>query len=112
MITCCVTVYSLVRPSIFFLTQSKISNSETTGNLGVGYYFYRTNALLWNAYMGAAINNEQFERTAENMGEDLRRESYEGVVGTTLDLYDLGDIDLYTNFIWYPSFHGAGQKSY
>ena len=107
----------MLRNGIFFGSSLNfLSNSEqnlelrTTGNLGIGYYFYRTNALLWNAYMGAAINNEQFERTAENMGEDLRRESYEGVVGTTLDLYDLGDIDLYTNFIWYPSFTERGRN--
>ncbi len=112
--------YSL-RNGIFFGAQlNMLSNTEqrldlrTTGILGAGYYISRTNALYWNVFLGAAINNERFDNSGleEGVNPDFTpgRESYEGVVGTELNLYDIGDLNLLTNVYWFPSFTEEGRN--
>lgn len=38
------------------------------------------------------------------------RDSYEGVVKSDLSLYDIGDINLFSNMCWCPCFTEAGRN--
>lgn len=108
--------YALKNGVFFGASLNFLSNTEqnldlrTTGTVGSGYYFVRTNAWLWSSFLGLAFNNEQFESSPETMDGPSKRESYEGLLGTTLDIYDLGDIDVLTTFKWYPSITEAGRN--
>lgn len=106
----------MMRNGIFFGgALNFLSNSEqslqlrTTGTVGSGYYMVRTNSWYWNGFLGVAINNEDYEEDVTTAGS-ADRQSYEGVMGTELNLYDVGDLNLFTNFYWYPSFTEAGRN--
>ena len=106
----------MMRNGIFYgASVNFLSNTEqnlvlrTTGVLGGGYYFVRTNTWFWNGFIGAAINNEDFEEGLDSTGESSDRESLEGVLGTELNVYDVGDIDIVTSVYWFPSFTEAGR---
>ena len=93
-----------------------LSNSEqnlelrTTGSVGAGYYLVRTNSMIWNSFLGVAINNEQFSPGPEAFEETPDRESYEGLLGIVVDIYDFGDLDLYSDLRWFPSFTEQGRN--
>lgn len=102
----------LLKNSIFFGARINfLSNTEqqinlrTTSVLGAGYYIFRTNTLYWNGFIGAALNLERFDRvpSVEDTSTDpYRRESIEGVIGSELSLFDLGDFSLNSSVYWYP----------
>ncbi|MGB6035512.1 MAG: DUF481 domain-containing protein, partial [Cryomorphaceae bacterium] len=92
----------------FLSNTEQLLDLRTTGTVGAGYYIARNNHMYWNGFLGVAINNENFIENLEEPSSD--RESYEGVVGTELNLYDVGDLNLFTNFTWYPSFTEAGRN--
>ncbi len=105
----------MLRNGIFFgASLNFLSNTEqrlnlrTTGGLGSGYYFTRNNHMYWNGFLGVAINNENFAEMPEEPSAD--RESFEGIVGTELNLFDVGDLNLMTNTYWYPSFTEKGRN--
>jgi hypothetical protein len=106
--------YSLRNGIFFGASLNLLSNTEqqidlrTTGSVGAGYYIIRNNHMYWNGFLGVAINNENFFETADSPSAD--RESYEGVVGTELNMYDVGDLNLFTNILWYPSFTEQGRN--
>ncbi|MCA1761805.1 MAG: DUF481 domain-containing protein [Cryomorphaceae bacterium] len=110
----------LLQNGIFFGARLNfLSNSEqqidlrTTGVLGAGYYIFRTNTLFWNGFLGAAINIERFEPAPEGeapTGQATSRESFEGVVGTELSVFDLGNFDLSTSTYWYPGLSKGGRN--
>lgn len=87
-----------------------LSNTEqnldlrTTGVLGLGYYFIRSNKLYWNAFAGPVINLENVGApvSPENLPAS-DRQSAEAVVGSELNLYDIGDLNVFSNAYWYPS---------
>lgn len=106
----------MMRNGIFFGgALNFLSNSEqslelrTTGTVGSGYYMVRTNSWYWNGFLGVAINNENYEEDLAAAGSS-DRQSYEGVMGTELNLYDVGDLNLFTNFYWYPSLTESGRN--
>lgn len=102
----------LLKNGIFFGSRLNfLSNTEqqiqlrTTGVLGAGYYIYRSNTLFWNAFLGAAVNIERFDGVPSE--EDIstgpkERESIEGVLGSELSVFDLGDFSINTSIYWYP----------
>jgi len=106
--------YALRNGVFFGAGLSFLSNTEqlldlrTTGFVGSGYYFVRNNNLYWQSFLGLAINSENFEETPEEPSSD--RESYEAVLGTELNMYDIGDLNLFTNFTWYPSLTEEGRN--
>lgn len=106
--------YSLENGIFFRAGINFLSNSEqrlllrTLGNVGGGYYFVRRNTWFWNGHVALAINNENYEEIPETEGSSDRN-SLESIVGTTLNLYNIGDLGLTTNLNWYPSFTEAGR---
>lgn len=79
-------------------------NLRTVTRLGIGKYLLRTNQLYWGLQTGISYNNESFiDATVSSQN------SAEAFLGTELNLYDVGDISLLTNFIAYPSITESGR---
>jgi hypothetical protein len=84
---------------------SWLSNTEqqltlrTTAKLGFGKYVVHTNQLYWGLSVGANYNNEDY--TPPEL-ED--RSSWEGYAGTELNLFNVGDLNLQSSLVAYPSF--------
>ncbi|MFD1292805.1 DUF481 domain-containing protein [Lutibacter holmesii] len=80
-----------------------LSNTEqsldlrTTAKIGLGNYVIHTNSLYWNLSAGVAYNNENYSSDGGN------RNSMEGFFGTELNMYDIGDLNLFTSVILYPT---------
>jgi len=94
----------------FLLAQiSWLSNTEqnialrTITKIGTGKYLIQTNRTYWALQGGASFNNEGFTNEAST------RQSGEGFFGTELNMYDIGDFNLLTNFVAYPSFTERGR---
>lgn len=85
-----------------------ISNTEmkldlrTLGKVGVGNYIVHTNHSYWGVAGGITYN-------AENYSDAEDRKSWEGYVGTELNLYDIGDLSLLTKLVAYPSITESGR---
>jgi len=90
-----------------------LSNTEqsidlrTTGILGLGNFISRTNSMYWNVFGGIAFTNESFS-TVFNTENSFtisapNRKSIEGFLGTDLNLYDIGDLNLLTYLGVYPT---------
>ncbi len=97
--------YFLPRDWYPTVSTSWLSNTEqqltlrTTAKLGFGKYVVHTNQLYWGLSLGANYNNEDY--TPPEL-ED--RSSWEGYAGTELNLFNVGDLNLQTSLVAYPSF--------
>ena len=90
-----------------------LSNTEqslelrSTGKLGAGYFIKRTNSLYWNAGAGFAFTSETFSPVSNPEDGTTTtapsRQSVETFFGTELNLYDIGDLNLLTNIVVYPT---------
>lgn len=90
-----------------------LSNTEqsldlrSTGKLGAGYFIRRTNSLYWNAGAGIAFTNESFSPVLDPEDGTTTtapsRQSVEAFIGTELNLYDIGDLNLLTSIVVYPT---------
>ncbi len=99
-----------VGTSLSFLANTEqLLDLRTTGVVGAGYYPIRNNNMYWSTFLGVAINVENFTENPEQL-ESSDRESYEGVIGTELNMYDVGDLNLFTNIYWFPSFTEEGRN--
>jgi hypothetical protein len=91
--------------SVNFLKSSELNlNSRWTVLAGAGYYFIRTNRMYWGADLGGAFNTENY--TPDSIA-DIN--SFEGYLGTDLNLFDIGDFSLSTTARAYPSFTEKGR---
>ncbi|MCT4621988.1 MAG: DUF481 domain-containing protein [Schleiferiaceae bacterium] len=93
-----------------------LSNTEqsldlrTNGKIGIGNYIIHSNTAYWGLGAGGAFNNEDFGLTSsEGTDSAYNRQSFEGYIGTELNLYDIGDLNLFTNLTAYPSFTESGR---
>ncbi len=86
-----------------------LSNTEqrldlrSTANVGIGKYVIHTNRKYWSFGVGVNYNNENFS------SEDADRNSMEGFLGSELNLFDIGDLNLLAKVIAYPSFTESGR---
>lgn len=87
-----------------------LSNTEqqiqlrSTGKMGIGKYIIHTNQVYWGFSTGANYNNENY--SVDSIPD---RRSWEGFIGTELNMFNTGDLSLLTNIIAYPSFTEAGR---
>lgn len=107
--------YRFFLPADWYLSADLtfLSNTEqslelrTTGKIGFGNYIVHTNKAYWGFSGGGAYNNEAFSPVYypdnDSTGTALGRQSFEGFIGTELNLYDIGDLNLFTNLTVYPS---------
>jgi hypothetical protein len=90
--------YPLV--SIDFLSNTEQNlKLRTTGKMGMGKYVIHTNYTYWGFSLGANFNNES--ASTDSLPD---RKSWEGFMGTELNLFDIGDLSLMTKLFAYPSF--------
>jgi hypothetical protein len=102
--------YNYLLPKDWYIpvTLSFLSNTEqkidlrTLGKLGIGKYVIHTNYSYWGFTGGASYNKENYSEAAD-------RESWEGFIGTELNLYDIGDLNLLTKVVAYPSITESGR---
>jgi putative salt-induced outer membrane protein YdiY len=71
--------------------------------IGLGKYLIHTNSTYWGVQGGGSFNNEEFS------DESLSRQSAEGFFGTELNMYDIGDLNLLTKVVVYPSITESGR---
>jgi putative salt-induced outer membrane protein YdiY len=96
--------FRYILPKLWYIigTVSGLSNTEQKLELrrniqaGVGKFLVQTNSMYWGAKVGLNLNNEQYSNDTED------RQSWEGYFGTELNLYNVGDVDLYFQIIAYP----------
>ena len=90
-------------------TVSYLSNTEQNiaarllGQLGVGKFLIHRNKAYWGFSTGANYNFEKY------LDETSDRKSWEGFIGSELNLFDIGDISLLTRAVLYPSFTESGR---
>jgi hypothetical protein len=107
--------YPLV--SVTFLANNEQQiDLRTTGKAGMGKFIIHTNRSYWGFSVGANYNNETYlpRTTVDSVGNEITttpadRKSWEGFIGTELNLFDIGDLSLSTKLVAYPSFTEAGR---
>lgn len=103
--------FRYILPKRFYLisTVSTLSNTEqkldlrTNIQLGVGNFLIMTNSMYWGAKTGINRNYEQYSNETDN------NQSWEAYLGTELNLFDMGDVDLLFSLIAYPSITEGGR---
>jgi hypothetical protein len=101
--------YILPRRWYTIATVSLLSNTEQkldlrmNAQLGLGRFIIRINSSYWGAKLGANRNVERYSN------ETADRNSWEGYLGSELNLYDIGDLNLLTIFMVYPGITEEGR---
>ncbi len=101
--------YFLPRDWYIPSTISYLSNTEQKidarllGKLGIGKYLLHRNKAYWGFSAGANYNYENY------LDETPDRKSWEAFIGTELNLFDIGDLSLFTKLVLYPSFTETGR---
>jgi small nuclear ribonucleoprotein (snRNP)-like protein len=98
-------------PKNWFLSTSLnfLSNTEqalklrTLGKLGGGKFFIHNNKTYWGAGAGLSFNNESYTNNNET------KNSLEGFLGSELNMFDTGDLNLFSSLYVYPSFTESGR---
>ena len=91
------------------ISVSYLSNTEQKidlrllGKVGVGKYLIHQNDAYWGFSGGANVNYEDFD------DETSSRTSWEAFIGTELNLFDIGDLTLFTKATAYPSLTESGR---
>ena len=94
--------YPLLSFDFLSNTEQKL-DLRTSWKLGMGKYVLHTNSAYWGFSLGANNNNEKFT------DETPDQNSWEGFLGTELNLFNIGDLNLNTKLIAYPSFTESGR---
>jgi hypothetical protein len=76
-------------------TEQKI-DLRVNGRVGIGKYFLHTNSTYWGVAAGLSYVNERYEN------EEPDKQSMEGYLGSELNLFDVGDLNLLTKLVVYP----------
>lgn len=98
--------------NVTFLSNTEQKIKLRTGNkIGLGKYLLHTNRTYFGFQAGINFNNETYfqeEGPATAPVLEPRRDG-EVFIGSELNLYDIGDLNLLTNIIAYPSFTDPGR---
>ena len=94
--------YPLISFDFLSSTEQKL-DLRTSWKIGMGKYVLHTNSAYWGFSLGVNNNNEKFT------DETPDRNSWEGFLGTELNLFNIGDLNLSTKLIAYPSFTESGR---
>lgn len=103
--------YRRTLPHNFFAAMdiSFLSNTEQLLDLRssyqptIGYYVARTNSMYLLGALGGAYTHEDYSTDAP------RRESFEGLIGVELNMFDTGDLSLLLSSKAFPNFTEAGR---
>lgn len=93
-----------IMPQIGYLSNTEQALwSRLTPTLGAGRFLARTNRYYWGVMGGISMNIESFTNDTDN------RKSAELYIGTGVNLFEFGDLDLYATGIVYPSLTEKGR---
>jgi len=101
--------YFLKNDWFALFTQEFLQNDEqllalrATSKTGMGKYLIHSNSSTFGLSGGAVWNNETFT------DETPSRNSAEAFLGVQLDIFDMGDLNLFTSAIGYPSLTEKGR---
>lgn len=95
--------YPLVSVNFLSSTEQQLQ-LRTTAKLGMGKYVIHTNRSYWGFSLGGNYNNENF-----SIDSVPDRTSWEGFIGTELNLFDIGDLTLMTKLFVFPGITEAGR---
>lgn len=101
--------YYLPKDWYLYASYTGLSNTEqkldlrTNASSGIGKYIIHTNHTYWGFQLGTNYNNEIYSNEPEN------RNSLEVMIGSELNLYDIGDWSLLTKVAGYPSLTESGR---
>ncbi len=94
--------------AVNYLSDEEINLTYRLNNrAGLGKNWYQTNTWYFSSTVGVANNQEEFS------GEDASIDnSWEAFVTLELNLFDTGDLSLFSNFTAFPSLTEAGRFRY
>lgn len=103
--------FRYVLPRRFYAigTVSGLSNTEQkldlrmNMQLGVGNFLVQTNSMSFGTKLGFNRNYENYSNESDE------RQSWEAYFGTEVNLFDMGDLDLYFLFMAYPGLTESGR---
>ena len=81
----------------------QLIKSRLGNQIGLGKYIIHTNKTYFGFQTGVNLNSESY------FDETPSRNSGEALIGTQLNLYDIGDLNLLTTLTVYPSFTESGR---
>jgi len=108
-------------PKNFYLIASAnyLENDEMQLDLrstykgGLGFFILRTNKLYWKVDGGAAYTHEKFLTSpTDSLDLSSPRTSAEGYIGTEVNLFDIGDLNLMSGISVYPGITESGRLRY
>jgi len=86
--------YTIATISLASNTEQKL-DMRINLRLGIGRFLSRSNSAYWGVKLGANRNIEKYS------SETPDRSSWEGYLGSELNLFDIGDLNLFTNIMAY-----------
>ncbi|MBN3521436.1 DUF481 domain-containing protein [Algoriphagus lutimaris] len=90
--------------NITFLSNTEQLIKLRTGNkIGIGNYLVHNNKSYFGFQVGVNYNNERY------FDDTPSRRTGEGFVGAELNMYDIGDLSLFSQVVAYPSFSESGR---
>lgn len=78
-------------------------NLRSNYNVSIGHYFKRTNKVYFNASIGIAYNFENYVEGIDDIS------SFEGSAKIEYNMFDMGDLNMFTSITAYPSFTEQGR---
>ena len=93
--------------SIKYLTNSEQRlDARWSMLVGVGKYVVHSNRVYWGFDVGASLSSEKYSPLNE---PSTKTNSWEGYLGSELNLFDIDDFSLLTKVKVYPSFTNSGR---
>jgi hypothetical protein len=86
--------YTIATISLASNTEQKL-DIRLNLQLGIGRFLLRSNSAYWGVKLGANRNVEKYS------SETPDRSSWEGYLGSELNLFDIGDLNLFTSIMAY-----------
>ena len=81
-------------------------NLRSTYNLSIGQYLIHSNKVYFNYSFGLAYTLENYVESTSNPD---KLNSIEGTVKLEYNMFDMGDLNMFTNVTVYPSFSERGR---
>jgi len=95
-------LYPLVTINFLSSSEQKL-DLRTTSEMGLGKFLTHSNSSYWGISVGGTYNVERYEDVED------KRESWEMFVGSELNLFNIGDLNLLNKVLVYRSFTETGR---
>lgn len=99
--------YSIATISLLSNTEQEL-DLRSNIQLGFGRFLVQKNTAYWGVKLGLNRNIENYT-AAETDSTIHNRDSWEGYLGSEIDLYDIGDLKLTLSTMLYPSITEKGR---